>query len=254
MKHFGKIAVCLAGGLALNAGLRANSVALPNNPYAPIVARNVFDLNPPAKIEPPVIAANPPPKITPNGIMDVFGHLQVLFKAADPGKPGQPPKDNSYILSEGQRQDDIEVMKINEKAGLVTFNNHGTVQELPLASTAAGSAPAAVTMNPNIPGFRPNINNGSQIGGPGNFGGRNGSGGNVGNNPNGSPFGAAPTTGGNYSARPQQPALSPEQQVILIEAQRLQYQSENNPIAKLLPPTAMTPANSDDGGNSQTTP
>jgi hypothetical protein len=252
MKRVGKIAVCLAGGLALNAGLRAESVVLPNNPYAQIVARNVFDLNPPPKFDPSAAQkADPPPKITPNGIMDVFGHLQVLFKAPDSGKP---PKDNSYILSEGQRQDDIEVMKIDEKAGLVTFNNHGTVQELALASTPASSAPAA-TMRPNIPipNFHPNGNNGNRFGGPGNFGGNGGNfgrlnrgGGNGGNNPNGS-------TGGNYSAQSQQPTITPEQQVIMIEAQRMQYQNENNPIAKLLPITAMTPPDGNEG-DSQTPP
>lgn len=255
MKRFGKIAVCLAGGLALNAGLRADGVVLPDNPYAQIVTRNVFDLNPLPKLDPLAgQEANPPPKITPNGIMDVFGHLQVLFKAADPGKPGQPPKDNSYILGEGERQDDIEVVKIDEKAGLVTFNNHGTVQELSLASESASSAPTAVS--PNIPGSRPN---GNQFGHPGNFGGNGGNFGglnrgdpNSGNNFNGSPVGAVPT-GGNYSTQTQEPRLSPEAQVLMIEAERMQYQSENNPIAKILPPTVLTPGNGG-GGDSQTMP
>ena len=45
----------------------------------------------------------------PNGIMSIFGQLQVLFKVAIPAKAEQPAKDESYILSEGQRQDEIEV-------------------------------------------------------------------------------------------------------------------------------------------------
>ncbi|HTA95310.1 MAG TPA: hypothetical protein VK769_04230, partial [Verrucomicrobiae bacterium] len=62
MKRAGKITVCLAVALALNASLRADDAALPKdelaandssstdkvllpgNPYAPIVVRNVFDL------------------------------------------------------------------------------------------------------------------------------------------------------------------------------------------------------------------
>jgi hypothetical protein len=251
MKLAGKTAVCLAGGLALNAGLRAETVVLPGNPYAPIVARNVFDLNPPPKIDASTVDANPPPKITPNGIMDVFGHLQVLFKAAGDARPGQPSKDNSYILGEGQRQDDIEVMKINEKAGTVTFNNHGTLQELPLASAPASAAPAPGMMSPNIPGARPNFNGGGNpFGGPGNFGGnggnfggRNPGGGNGGNNFNGQPFGSVPS-GNNYSPQAQQqPTMTPEEQVIAIEANReLTKQQVMDGTMPPLPPTLMTPA------------
>ena len=54
-----------------------------------------------------------------------------MIKVAPPAKPGPPAKDEMYILSEGQRQDDIEVIKIDEKKSLVTFNNHGFTQELP---------------------------------------------------------------------------------------------------------------------------
>jgi len=251
MRCVGKIAVCLAGGLALHAGLRAETVAPPDNPYALIVVRNVFDLNPLQKNEaPPVVEANPPPKITLNGIMNVFGHLQALYKVSDSGKPGQPPKDSSYILSEGQGQDDVEVVKINEKDALVTFNNHGTVQELPLSSQSASSAPAAATGNPNIPGFHPIINGGNPgnpFGGPGNLGGTGANlgggarpGGNGANNFNGLPTIQPRTT---YSApQPQQPEMTPEEQVIAIEANReLTKQQVIQGTMPPLPPTVMTP-------------
>src|ERR1039458_7407646 len=86
MKRLGKIVICLASGLVLNAGARADDGVLPNNPYAPIVVRNIFALTPPppADAGPP---ADPPPKITPNGIMSIFGQLQVLFKVAGTAKP-----------------------------------------------------------------------------------------------------------------------------------------------------------------------
>src|ERR1017187_5865053 len=176
MKRLGKIVVCLAGGLLLSAGTRADDGVLPNNPYAPIVVRNVFALNPP----PPVDATppgDPPPKITPNGIMSIFGQLQALFKVAGTAKPGQPAKDDFYILSEGQRQDEIEVTHIDEKASLVIFNNHGTVPELPLikAHPRVVSAPMAAQRRPvPTPNFpAPNGKNNSPIpsrlsvGGPG---------------------------------------------------------------------------------------
>ena len=126
MKCLGKITVCLAGALMLNVSVRGDDTVAPNNPYVPIVVRNVFGLNPvPTNTAPP--PEDTPLKITPNGIMSIFGQLQVLFKVSP--KPGQPGgKEDSYVLSEGQSQDEIEVVHINEKAGIVTFNNHGTVQ------------------------------------------------------------------------------------------------------------------------------
>src|ERR1039457_4149940 len=119
MKRFWKIAVGLAGGLALNAGLFAEKLSSTNNPlsgdpYAPIVVRNIFGLNPPAPpSDPNVILEASLPKITPTGIYSVFGRWKVLFKASGSGKPGQPPKDVFYNLTEGQRQDDIEVTHID---------------------------------------------------------------------------------------------------------------------------------------------
>ena len=128
-----------------------------DKPYASIVARNMFGLlpMPPPDTNPPAPPVDPPPKITPNGIMDIFGRLQALFKVAVKPKPGQPPKDESYVLSEGERQEDIEVIKINKADGLITFNNHGTIQELPLI-VAKDTAPAAGPGGPGgAPGMRP---------------------------------------------------------------------------------------------------
>jgi hypothetical protein len=141
MKRFGKIALCFAGGLALSAGLRADDNAptavnpLPDNPYATIVARNIFGLNPPAPLAPPPDPSLNYPKIKPRGIMGIYGHFRVLFQVSGTPKPGQTAKDQFYNLSEGQRQDDIEVVKIDDKNSLVTFKNHGAVQELPNSPT-----------------------------------------------------------------------------------------------------------------------
>ena len=174
MKRVGKLCLCLAGGLALNAGLRAADPVSSGNPYAPIATRNVFDIKPPPLVDPNQAPAEPPPKITPNGITSIRGQKRALFKVAYPAKPGQPAKDQSYMLSEGEAQDDVEVTKINEAAGLVTFNNHGTIQELPLAiATASGpSAPApsgpgpAGPPRPNfpMPGIAPGGGNGGNAG------------------------------------------------------------------------------------------
>lgn len=237
MKRFGKLAICLAGGLVLHTGLYADNRVSPNNPYEPIASRNIFGLNPPQPVD--TTAPAPPSNITPNGIMTIFGTTQVLFKVAVPPRPPQPATEKSYILSEGQRQDDIEVTRIDEKAGIVTFNNHGVVQEIPLVKAPPITTPPTVVMNPGAPG---GMNPGFAVRGaaPGGFGGPNGSGGgNVvrsGNNPgqNNNPGGNGGNSGG-----PARPQFSPEEQMILIAAQHAQAQQAGDPIAKIFPPTEL---------------
>ena len=155
-----------------------SQAASSENPYTPIVTRNVFGLVPIPVGPPPTTApATPPPKITPNGIMTIFGKLQALFKVAGTAKPGQPAKEESYIMGVGERQDDIEVQKIDEKAAIITFNNHGTIQKLPLiAGTATGGEPAPAPGGlPGLPMPRssnvpPPSNGASSVGFGGRFG------------------------------------------------------------------------------------
>jgi hypothetical protein len=237
MKRLGKIAVCLASGLVLNASAHADGVVLPNNPYAPAVVRNVFGLNPPQPVDLNAPQADPPPKITLNGIMSIFGHLQALFKVAVPAKPGQTAKDESYILSEGQRQDEIEVIKIDEKNSLVTFNNHGTVQEMALAKANAPVVNAAPG-GPAIQGAGDNSGRGRLGGRPGGGGfgaARNrGAGNDANQNPN---LQSVPPYAG-HSGQPQpQNTIAPEVQMIMIAAQHVKAQQEGDPIAAIYPPT-----------------
>ena len=225
MKRIGKLCFCLAGGLVLNTGLRAVDSASLDNPYAPIVTRNVFNINPPPPVDPNAQPVDPPPKITPNGIMGVYGHLQVLYKVALPPKDGHPGKDQSYVLSEGQAEDEIEVTKIDNVAGIVTFNNHGTVQALPLvvgAASGPSSAPAQSKPGPNLnfSRFPPVSGSGGNAGGPmpagnrfgqsGSFGGQNpnlnamsANNGNMsGSATSGSKMGVALAGGGGFSSQP----------------------------------------------------
>lgn len=106
------------------------------NPYTPIADRNVFGLLP---LPDPNAKAlmNPKdnlPKITANGIMDVFGNLKVLFKTS--GKSGE--KDIYYDLGVGQSEDDIKVVKVDQKADMITFNNHGTEEQIALVTEDSG--------------------------------------------------------------------------------------------------------------------
>jgi hypothetical protein len=245
MKRMGKVAVCLAGMLALNAGLHAGDGVSPDNPYASVVARNVFGLNPITATTNNTPDDAQVPKITPNGIMSIFGQLQVLFKVAVPAKPGQPAKDESYILSEGQRQDDIEVVQIDEKSSVVTFNNHGIVQELPLAKVNAPaiSTPAPGPGRPFSPNASPNVDTsrnparfGSHSAGAAAAAMRNrGRGGGS----DGSQLTAVPTRAGYPGQAAGQPSDAAIQQAILLEAQRAAWQGR--PEASMIPPTALTP-------------
>ena len=272
MKRLGKIAACLAGGLLLNAGLRAATAnraptpasapapapvpvinSSPDNPYAAIATRNIFGLNPPVveTVDTNALLEASLPKITPTGIMGIFSNLSVLFKVGGAAavKPGQPAKDEFYILSEGQRQDDIEVIKIDEKKSLVTFNNHGTTQELPLANgPASGGAPAAapspITGNPGVRGLPGGgVNNGGFT----RFGA--GSGGSNGGTPNNNPGsnGGGPSLGSSMNSddpatdphiyHPPAPTISAADSEATIVLNHLTAQLHGDPTAPFYPPT-----------------
>ena len=218
----------LAGRAATAAGTAPTAAEAPQNPYDPIVQRNMFDLVPiPVHNPADDVPVNPPPKISPNGIMRLFGKLQVLFKVAEPGQPGKPGKDESYTLGEGERENDITVQKIDEVAATITFDNHGTIQQLPLVATtaAAGGGPAPGAPGkippPGMPGMAPAVG-GSPA--PIGFGGRFGR---NRNNPN--PGAANPNAG-----------ASPEEQIYNMESQRAKWLDEGNPAAAIIPPTALT--------------
>jgi hypothetical protein len=138
-----KISLCLL--VCLSARADADTAVAPSNPYLAISDRNVFALVPIPVVTNIVEAApkDPPPKITPNGIMSLFGQLQVLFKVAVPAKAGQPAKEDSYVMAAGERQNDIEVVSIDQPRAIIKFINHGVPQELPLTDAPKLTGPAA---------------------------------------------------------------------------------------------------------------
>jgi hypothetical protein len=245
MKRGVKVAFCLASGLAMAGVVRAGDTVTPGDPYGTVIERNVFGLNPPPPPNAnPQDANNPPPKITPNGTMDILGELQVLFKVVQQPRPGSPPTpDESYILSEGQRQDDIEVVKIDEKNSIVTFNNHGETQTLPLVTTMPASTPAPTPAAPGGPGgrFSPGFVNPG--GGPGARPRGDGVGtGNSGNPSAGASLGGVPARNNFPNAAHQIPeGMTTEQQVIGMELNREVARQQGDPVAGLIPPTDVTP-------------
>jgi hypothetical protein len=125
MRRLGKIATYAAGILALCVLAHAND----SNPYAMIAERNVFGLVQPEAVVPPPAPEAPLPRLVPQGIMTVFGRLQVIFKMTTQATPEARARELYFVLGEGEHEDGVKVLSINPTAESVTFNNHGTVQQ-----------------------------------------------------------------------------------------------------------------------------
>ena len=117
---------------------------VPGSPYQGIVERNVFGLKAPAPPPDPEANKPPPPKIFLTGITTILGNKRALMKLTPPAKPGEPAKEQSFTLGEGQRDGELEVLEIDEKAGTVKVNEFGTVMTLSFENNGvkAGPAPA----------------------------------------------------------------------------------------------------------------
>jgi hypothetical protein len=161
----GSTKVLVLSSLVMAAGTPELFAEVTGHPYQGIVDRNVFNLKPPPRPEDSLPPPEPPPKITLTGFTTILGDKRVLFKVLVPAKPPQPQKEESYILTEGQRDGDIEVLEIEEKDGVAKFNNHGTIQTLDLANNGAkpSGAPPPGTGPPGSP---PASQTGRNPGGP----------------------------------------------------------------------------------------
>ncbi|PWU09232.1 MAG: hypothetical protein C5B50_27915 [Verrucomicrobia bacterium] len=129
--------------------------------FQKIVEMNVFRLKPPPPPPDPEANKPPPPKLYLTGIMTIFGKKQALMKAppSGPPKPGEAPKERYYTLTEKEKQDDVEVVEIDEIAKKVKVLNAGVEQTLvfstnapPMAAGAPVPMPGAM---PSPTGFTP---------------------------------------------------------------------------------------------------
>ena len=249
----------------------SDAQAASSNPFQGIIDRNVFGLKPPPGPPDPDANKPPPPKITPTGITTLLGK-RALFKVQMPAKPPKPAGEESFMLGEGQREGEIEVLEIDEKAGTIKFNNYGTVVTLSLDKDGAklpNTPPMAVPVpapvqagfggvNPAAPGGQP-MPGGAAVTTIGSPAGNlksiptrtlrlpNASGGNPGYVPAQTPIQGDQNVQG---VQPQSAALSnltPEEQMIIIEAQREHAKSTANPVSRILPPTPLSPPNPNAG-------
>ncbi len=119
--------------------------------------RNGFKLRPAHTAITEPLPALRPPKITLTGITTILGNKRALMKLMEPDRPPEPAKEMSYILAEGQRDGEVEVIAINEQTGTVKVNNHGTVQELSFDKDGAKlpNNPPPLLAPPGLPGATP---------------------------------------------------------------------------------------------------
>lgn len=155
--------ICVLSVLLLCAGGNATG-ADSANPYQGIVDRNVFGLKPPPTLPRPEDNKPPAPKITLTGITTILGNKRALMNVAMPAKPPEPAKQKSFILAEGQRDGEIEVLEIDETSGTVKVDDFGTVMVLDINKDGAKLpvspvAPAPIAPPPGPVGYRPPVPN-----------------------------------------------------------------------------------------------
>lgn len=221
MKHGGKVAICIAASMGLQLSAHALT-ADPNNPYTPIVDRNVFSLKPIPVVDP---AANTPPptppqKITLLGIVSYLGKKEVIFKTLASSKPGEAQKETTFSLGVGELQGDVEIIDIDHLAGTVRLKNHSVDQFLSLEKdgmkpAGGAGAPGVGPGAPGVPGVSPVPTAPAAPGGaPSPFGGAA----NVQRPIRGSaPTPSAPTTAAGYSTQ----SMTAEEQAAVMEVQRV---------------------------------
>ena len=253
------IGLLMIGGAAR--GITPDSPANAN-PYQGIVDRNVFGLRPP----PPPQEAPPPPKppvnITLTGITTLMEKKRAFMSVTGSPKPGAPAATTSYMLTEGERQGDIEIVQIDEKEGSVKLKQSDTPVTISFKENGVkgGPPPTAVAGQPN-PGFQPftpaafpgqktipNTIPGRPLRIPGT--GTTGSG----TQPGGGAAAFPEPTYYNGAAPPQaqqpqnQLQLDHETGALLMEAERLRLQDSGNPLANAIPNTRLTPTPPTDVG------
>ena len=159
MKHGQRMLICTLAWVGLCASGNAVTSDASSSPYQSVVERNVFGLKPPPPPPDPEANKPPPPKMFLQGITTFGGTKRALLKAQMPPKPGEPPKgEDSFVLAEGQREGDIEVLEINVKEGTVKVNDFGTVTTLDFEHNGIKTAAAAP-----VPGVAPHPGGGFPI-------------------------------------------------------------------------------------------
>jgi hypothetical protein len=144
------LALCGANGRAITMGSSTNR-------FGDIARRNVFGLKEPKQPEAPAQPQRQLPRLILNGISTMLGNKQVFMKLLPAtGAPTEAGKEKPLMLTEGQRDGDVEVVQIDERVGSVQVINSGTPMTLTIEKDGAKlpSTPAPGTIPP-APGAQP---------------------------------------------------------------------------------------------------
>jgi hypothetical protein len=153
MREKGKYLFGALAGIAFYCSADVIDAASSGAPYGRIAERNLFGLHDPVVVQ----AITPPPtlpRVTLSGTTTILGYRLALLRVQSPAKPGEQQREESFMLSEGQREGRIEVLEINEKAGTVRVNNSGTEMTV-VFEKDAGKVAGGPTTTPNPSGANP---------------------------------------------------------------------------------------------------
>ena len=153
MKRGRRMLISTLVGVAVCTTANAATSGTSGSPYLGIIERNVFGLKAPPPPPDPEANKPPPPKIFLQGITTILGNKRVLLKMQMPPKPGEQPKgEQGFILAEGQRDGEIEVLEIDAKAGKVKVKNFGQIVDLDFEKDGVKTAAAPAPGGPPKPG------------------------------------------------------------------------------------------------------
>jgi len=148
MKTPGKWVVGMVVGVAFATGVQAVVPGSTGQNYNAIAQRNLFGLKePPPRQEPPPTPPPALPKVILTGLTDILGFQVAFLKVQYPAKPGEPAKEQSLTLKEGERDGDIEVVDIDLRAETVQVKNSGTLMPVTFDKLPPTPAPAPATVS-----------------------------------------------------------------------------------------------------------
>jgi hypothetical protein len=144
MKLVGRTFAWIGTGLLLNPIAWA---AAADSPYDGIAKRNAFGLVPPKIIEKELVR-EPLPNVLLTGITTILNKKLALITVQLPNRPPE-----SCILAEGEKRGEVEVLHIDETAGVVQVNVRDTVKVLDFKSNGAktSAAPVVTAAAPALP-------------------------------------------------------------------------------------------------------
>src|SRR5438132_7320077 len=127
------------------------------NPYQGIVDRNVFGLKPPPPPPAPPEPPKPPVNITLTGITTVLGKKRCFITVTASPKPGAPAVPISMMLTEDQRDGEIEISHIDPEKGVVDLKQGGSPVTISFKENGVkGGPPAMAGGLPTLPNPQPN--------------------------------------------------------------------------------------------------